>query len=69
MNDTDKLRMRAQVAIAAFVLLVMVVFIVAGVEYPQAFAIFTWAINGELFLEGGAKWGGKAIKRMTRGDD
>ncbi len=41
MNGTDKLRMRAQVAIAAFVLLVMVVFIVAGVEYPQAFAIFT----------------------------
>lgn len=69
MNGTDGLRMRAQVAIAAFVLLVMVVFIVAGVEYPQAFAVFTWTINGELFLEGGARWGGRAIKRMRKNDD
>jgi hypothetical protein len=69
MNGTEKLRMRSQVAIAAFVLLVMVVFIVAGVEYPQAFAVFTWTINGELFLEGGARWGGRAIKRMKQGDD
>ncbi|GEM_PF-2462593 len=69
MNGTDELRMRAQVAIAAFVLLVMVVFIVAGVEYPQAFAVFTWTINGELFLEGGARWGRKAIRRMRQGDD
>lgn len=69
MNGTDTLRMRAQVAIAAFVLLVMVIFIVAGVEYPQAFAIFTWAINGELFVEGGAKWGGQAVKRMRKGSD
>ena len=35
MNDTDKLRMRAQVAIAAFVLLVMVIFIVAGWNTPR----------------------------------
>ncbi len=69
MNGTEKLRMRSQVAIAAFVLLVMVVFIVAGVEYPQVFAVFTWTINGELFLEGGARWGGRAIKRMKQGDD
>jgi len=69
MNGTDELRMRAQVAIAAFVLLVMVVFIVAGVEYPQAFAVFTWTINGELFLEGGARWGGKAIRRMRQDHD
>ena len=69
MNSTDTLRMRAQVAIAAFVLLVMVIFIVAGVEYPQAFAVFTWAVNGELFVEGGAKWGSQAVKRMKKSDD
>lgn len=69
MNGIDTLRMKAQVAVAAFALLVMVIFIVAGVEYPQAFAVFTWAVNGELFVEGGARWGGRAVKRMKKSDD
>ena len=62
MNGADMLRMRAQVAVAAFTLIAMVVFIAAGVDYPQPFAIFTWGINGELFLEGGARWGGRKLK-------
>ena len=64
MNGKDMLRLKAQIAIAAFALLAMTIFIVAGVDCPQSFSAFTWAINGELFLEGGAKWGSQKIKQL-----
>lgn len=63
MSGLDILRMKVQVAVAVFTLAVMVVFIAAGVDYPQAFAVFTWSVNGELFLEGGVRWGGRQIRR------
>ena len=62
MSGLDILRMRVQVAVAVFTLVVMVVFIAAGVDYPQAFAVFTWSVNGELFVEGGVRWGGRKLK-------
>ena len=66
MNGADTIRLRAQVAVAAFSLVTMVAFIAAGIEYPQAFAVFTWSVNGELFLEGGARWGGRVINRRRQ---
>ena len=66
MNGADAIRLRAQVAVAAFSLVAMVVFIAAGIHYPQPFAVFTWSVNGELFLEGGARWGGRAIRRRRQ---
>lgn len=67
MNGKDILRMRAQIVVAVFTLVAMIVFIATNVDYPQAFAIFTWTINGELFVEGGIKWSGRVIKRRKEG--